>query len=253
MAMKRRRPQARGSRKRSRFVKRTGRRKYGRMSRRMTLYKRGFSLSVVRTIHCSSTLTFNTVNTDGFWRYVQPSLDSIWTNFNGGATLCSLTNKSEYQALFEQYKLSAVKFMFRPYVSNLTADQNFSGTQTIIPLPRVCILKDPYSVITPTGTFTQSTLNTLLEGGGKVYRADRPWSVYLKPRIREQYGSGAIRHIKPQWTDLNTTAGTTMPHAGFHMFYFNDNFTNTAGDPSGPSTYQCNLMVKLYLKFRNPK
>lgn len=102
----------RPTKRRRRFTKRY--RRYG----RNRIRTRGRYLRVKRTIALGSAaepfLRFSTVATGNFWQYVTPTLDSAMNNFGTNSAMNGVTNIAEYQALFEQYKLSAVKYTFRP-------------------------------------------------------------------------------------------------------------------------------------------
>lgn len=228
-----------------------------RVFRRSTVFRRfgnrriGVPLLRERRMCCGIVpITFSTTATANFWKYVAPSLDNGIDTFQAVPTIvASLTNKAEYAALFDQYKLSAWKIKFVPKYQDYNLNQGGAAAPTAgIDVPMLCIVKDPYSTLTPTGTWNQSTLNTLLEQGGKVYRADKPVTVYMRPKVTEQYGGGANRYISPRYTDLTTTAGTTMPHRGFHMFAFNTTWNNAALSQNAWDVY-----ITYYLSFKNPK
>lgn len=189
------------------------------------------------------------VNLNSFWQYQTVSLANGPFRFSGSSRLSGLTNLSEYAALYDLYRLRAVKFEFLPKMGAIVQTQVVGATPATTSAnqpPRVCIIKDPQSTLVPSGTYTAANLNVLLENGGKIYRGDRKFSVYLRPKVTEQYGSGAIRYVSPQWTATDTT-GQAMEHRGFHMFLFRNNF-----DVS-PSDFAFDVFVTYYLQFKNPK
>lgn len=207
------------------------------------------TLTVKRMVSGTTPLTFSTTATANFWRFNTVSLDSGFVNYSTGSGIASLTNLTEYQALFEQYKLSAFKITFRPKFSNYNFNQiNNTTGATVYNIPYFCIIKDPATTVTPTGGWSQSTLNTLLEHGGKIVRADRPVSIYMKPKLVEQYGGGANRYVSPRFTDLTTLAGTATQHRGFHMMYFNGSW-----DTGSVAQNAWDVYITYYLKFTNPK
>lgn len=223
--------------------------KYGRrMSRRMRTVK-GAYLRVRRQICGSNQLSFNNTTTAGFWRYITPTIDNMFPNFADGSNLISLTNISEYTSLFDQYKFSAIKFTFRPRWTNISQPQTYTTTgQTTFYVPRVAVCMDHVPPTTPAGTFSRSTLNVMQEQGNvRFYRADRPFSIYLKPKVSEQYGGGATRYIRPAWTDLDTT-GRAVPYRGFQMFVFNDFWDTTM-----LASTSFDVQATVYLQFRNLK
>lgn len=190
--------------------------------------------------------------TSYFWQYQTVSLDKGIKNFDAtSTTLTGLSNKSEYQALFDQYKLGAYKITLRPRMQDINAAQFITtggtGTTGAHPPPRFCICIDGKSTLTPSGTYSPSTLNTLLENGGKIYRADKPVNIYVKSWITEQYGGGANRYVRAKYTDLNNVAGTDMAHRGFHMFLFREGFD------SSNTQLEWDVFITYYLTFKNAK
>lgn len=218
-----------------------------RPKRRYNVNKRDVTLSVRRLCVSGSPMTVSTTAVQNFWRYQTVSLDSGFQQFDvAGTTLVSLSNKGEYQALFDEYKLSAYKVTLIPKFVNYQTDQAVALGSTLVPY--ICIVKDPQSKLVPTGTWSATTLNILLENGGKIYRADRPINIYIKPKVTEQYGGGADRYVSPKFTDLSTAAGTSMPHRGFHMFVFVGTWV-----PAALAGLAWDVRTTYYLKFKNMK
>lgn len=244
---KRKRSSYGGVRKRRKFGsrRRVFKKRYGGRSRRT----RGAYLRVKRLVVANAPLTIGPgVGTAGFWQYVQPSLDIFMRDMNAVSpvSLGGLTNLTEYTNLFDQYKLSALKYTFVPRLSNINAEAvlNLTGT-SVIRKPYWCIVKDPQTQLTPTGAWSRANLNVLLEQGGKIYSADKPINIYLKPRISEQYGGGATRWVRPNWTTTDAP-GASMPHRGFHLFAFNDDFDSTSF-----ANMRWDVRVTYYLQFKN--
>lgn len=202
------------------------------------------SLTVKRTFYSGS------VNpaigaTNQFWSYLTPSLGSAGILFN--TTLSGLPNLTEYRDLFDTFKLSAVKYRLVPRVGPLTQDQTIPSTgTTFIDKPMISTLIDPKSQITASGTYSLGTYNTFLElGNVRRRRGDREVNIYWKPLIQEQYGSGALRYIKPRYTNIDTL-GQSMPHRGCYVFWHNWNFTSV-------SLPQYDVYVTYYLKFKGQR
>lgn len=167
-----------------------------------------------------------------------------------GNRLTGLNNLAEYQALFEQYKLSAYKVTFMPRLQNISAQQYEGGVLTTTPafrVPRFVIQKDAEGRIVPAGLYGPSTLNILMEGGGRIVRGDRTFSVYMKPKIVEQYGGGADRYVTPKYTDVGTTVGINVPHRGFHLMLFREGFDVANAD------MKWDVFITYYLRFKNAK
>lgn len=220
----------------------------GYRSRRMVVGRnlRPFSLNVVRKCCGSAPISFGTASTEQFYKYCTVSLTSGFQTFSATPTnVVTLNNLSEYAALFDQYRLNAYKIELVPRYQSYNADQN-SATTTVRNVPMVYICKDSGNTSVYTGVWQQVFLNGLLENGGKCFRADRKITIFQKPRVSEQYGAGANRYVKPQWTDLTTSAGNSMAHRGFHMFVYSNTFDNT-------SLPVFDVFVTYYLQFRNPR
>lgn len=203
-------------------------------------------LSIRRKTAGGASLTFSSAATENFYRYWTVSLTNGCQTFSPTPTVTNqLSDLSSFQSLFEQYRLNAYKIELHPRYLNFSADQN-TATTTVRNVPMVYICKDPTSATTYTGTWNQTFLNGLLENGGKCYRGDKKITIFMKPKVSEQYGGGANRYVKPQWTDLGTTAGNSMPHRGFHMFVYSNTFDNA-------SFPVYDVFVTYYLQFRNPR
>lgn len=166
----------------------------------------------------------STVSTNNFWCYCTPTL------MNAGilstTTLSGLPNLSEYTVLFDAYKISGIKYRFVPRNMDYNLGQ-INPTGTFYDVPMVSIINDPTSVVLPSGAYTMATYNTFAETGSlRRIRGDKEFTIYMKPLIQEQYGSGALRYIKPRFTATDSN-GQTMPHRGFHIFWHNFNFSST--------------------------
>lgn len=222
--------------KRGRFGKRT------RYSRRGTPY-----LRVRRTCYLGGFMP-NTTTTAGFCQYRTCSLTKGFFD-QTGASIGGLTNLSEYTPLFDLYKLKAYKITLRPRWTGINQTQQMSvplASATVYDVPYVAIKIDPTDTTTITGTYGATSFNAFLEQTGvRIKRADRAFSIYVKPKITEQYGSGANRYVTPNWTDLSTTFGQDMPHRGYWLYFFTQNFA---------SLYQSyDVFVTYYLQFKGAK
>lgn len=201
------------------------------------------ALRVCRTWYAGQVVP-STASTAGFWSYVTPSLSTAGTI--AGTALASLPNSAEYTNLFDTFKINAVKFKFRPRNVDLNLSQTNPSTGTVYTdVPYVTYLADSYNTLTPSGIYGITAYNTLLqEGKVKTIRGDKEFSIYMKPKIQEQFGSGAVRFVKPKYTATDTN-GTTMPHRGFHIFFHSYNFTGVFN--------QYDVYVTYYMTFRGQK
>lgn len=184
--------------------------------------------------------------TSTFWSYVEPTLSSAGTIF--GTSLNGLTNLSEYVNLFDLYKVNGIVFKFVPRLADLNqSQQNQTTGLQFTERPRLALFNDPMSQVTPAGSYGQSTFNSLMElGNVKDVRGDRQVTIYVKPKVREEYGIGAVRYVDPQWTNLSTAAGQTMPLRGFHIFGYNWGFGGFS--PAPLQAYD--VYVTYYLQFK---
>lgn len=184
------------------------------------------TLFVKRKVFCSS-INPSTVTTANFFSYVTPSLSSAGSMAN--VNIGGLTNIGEYQALFDQFKLSAIKYELYPRVTDLVNDQNPATGGTFRDRPYVSFCIDKKGTLTPTGTYVQATWNQFAESGNvKTVRGDKKVTIYLnKPMINEQFGGGANRYVSPKYADLDG-AGTTMQHRGFYIFFHTQTFAGSA-------------------------
>lgn len=186
----------------------------------------------------------STATTLNFWCYVTPTLQSA--GIMSSTTLAGLPNLTEYTNLFDTFKLAAIKYRFVPRNMDYNLSQvNPSTGTTFFDVPQVSILKDPQSTVSPSGVYGITSYNTLLEQGNvRRVRGDKEFSVYLKPLIQEQYGSGALRYIKPRYTGTDAS-GVAMPHRGFHIYWHNFNFSTTFTE--------YDVYVTYYMSFKGQK
>lgn len=206
MAVKRRRSSRRMRRRtRRKTSKRMLRRK--RSTPRVTSFKRT----------CWSTnFTPTAASTSGFWVYFT-------------TTFASISNNAEYVALFDQYKINAVKYTFRPrydsFAGNDTTDTTLPGV-TNQGGTMVHTIADPTSNVVPTGLYGASNLNTFLENGNvRTRTGNKAFSVYFKPMVDDSMATGTERK-RASWLP---TTNTTIVHNGFHCFFQDVNLTGTFG------------------------
>lgn len=200
------------------------------------------ALNVKRRVFAGS-VTTGTVSTGRFWSYVTTSLTSAGTLFT--TALGGLTNMTEYDALFDTYALKGVKFEFQPKLVDISQPQTYdSVSPAVLDRGYIDVIIDPKSNTVPSGTLTGATYNAFAEiGNPKTYRADKPFSVYFKPLIQEQYGGGFNRYITPRPTDITATA---MQHRGFHIFWRNQNMSSV-------TNVSFDVYVTYYLQFRGKR
>lgn len=159
----------------------------------------------------------STASTVDFWKYYSFSLNAM-------------TAYQDVTNMFDEYRIAGLKVEFHPrfngFAGNDTTDvtlpgiTNQSGT-------KLHILVDPSSTLTPSGTYTSSTLNLLLENGNvRTYSGNRVVSVYYKPKVFNTVSGLAANMIRSPWIRTDQVA---LPHYGFHAFSQDNNFSGTFG------------------------
>lgn len=207
-------------------------------------------LNVKRTV-CLGQFAPGTLTTDGFYKKMTVSLQTGFTS-NNGTSLGGLTNLTEFTALFDQYKLLAFKVVLRPQNRDYNLSQlNPSTGTTFYGFPYVSVMRDPFDVVAPSGTYGRTVYNSFLEQGGdkvKTYRGDKEIKIYCKSWVPDNYGNvGApsVRWTRPKWTQLDAN-GQAMQHYGYTLFFHNQNF-----DATTFNAYD--VFVTYYLKFRGSR
>lgn len=177
--------------------------------------------------------TPSTTGTNDFWRYYQFTLQQI-------------TNFTEMAALFDQYKMYALKYTFVPrydsFAGNDTTDTTLPGVTNQGGV-KLHIVKDPFSVVGPTGTYTSANLNSFLEQGNRVktYSGNRNVSVFFRTTVNQTVEGTNTNRVRAVW--LNTTQ-TNIAHSGFHVFAQDVNLTGVFGQ-------SFDVFVTAYLMLRN--
>lgn len=225
MAIKRK---MRTSRRPSRYVKR---RRFNMVRRKRVGLRPAKRLAIKRTIYAGN-WTFGTAATTDFWRYVTFQASSI-------------NNFTEMAGLFDEYKINAVKITYRPAYDNV-ANLGAAGTLAQ-PQAYAHVLIDPASTLIPSGVYSSGNMNTFLENQGvRTYTLNRPFSVYVRPKVQDQLfgGSTSTRTVKPPYIKTTETA---VDHRGFHMFLQQNNFANTN------TNIRLDIFATYYITLRNIK
>lgn len=160
--------------------------------------------------------TPSTATTNSFWRYT-------------GVTPINIPNWSEYQALFDQYRINGVKATFRPRYDSFAGNDTTDVTLPNITNQAGClmhVINDPTSSVTPTGVYGSTVLQSFMEQGNvKTYSGNKAFSIYFKPTIEDNIVSGTQRRKAP-WLQ---TKDNSIPHWGFHVFAQDVNLTGNFG------------------------
>lgn len=171
----------------------------------------------LKRTYYSGIWTVSNTTTSDFWKYFEPTLSN---GFN---------NPAEFTGVFDQYRINGITVTFRPRFDNVAAPVTGSTPMTMLK-PYLCTIVDPQSTLTPTGVYSPSTLNVLLENGGKIRSATRPLSVWYKPMVQipTNIGSG-VMYVKSPWL---RSVDTATPHRGFHAHFFEQSFGTNFTDLS---------------------
>lgn len=215
--------------------KRVSRRRTGRKRRRsggVSTFRRRMLRRMNRTMYLKRTYyagawTFATTTTNDFWRY-------------NTFTTSSINNFTELAAVFDEYKICAIKQTWRPRYDSIDA-----ANATAAPEAYAHVIIDPESNITPTGTYSAATENAFLENGDRVktFKCNRPFSVYFKPKISVQTAAS----VTYQRSKFLPVADTTDIHRGYHMFLHVNNLTTSS------TNFVLDSFVTVYLKLRGRK
>lgn len=188
--------------------------RYGRVARPVSL--RGQVANIKRTFYMQN-WNPNTASVDGYWKYFT-------------FRLSDLPNYTELLALWDQFKISAIKVTFRPrydnFAGNDTVDTTLPGV-TAQGLTMAHVINDTGSQLVPSGAYNTSTLNSFLEQGTvRSYQGTKPFSVYFKPTVYMTVSASATsRLIRAPY--IMTQDGWNTSHRGFHMFLQDVNLTGT--------------------------
>jgi hypothetical protein len=160
-----------------------------------------------------------TTVTNDFWKYFSQNLNN-------------LPDYAQYTAVFDQYRIKYLKFTLIPrydsFAGNDTTDTTLPGVTNQAGV-MVHVIIDPSSIITPSGSYNSTNLNTFMENGRvKTYSGNKPITFTVKyPCIADDVnGTASSKHIRAPW--INTTNFIT-PHRGAHVFVQDVNLTGVFG------------------------
>lgn len=190
------------------------RRRLYRKVRRTTVSRLKLKPVAFKRTFCLNSWAPATINATDFWKYYQ-------------FRMTDLPNLSEYQALFDTYKINGIKVTFRPRFDNYAGNDTTDITPPGVTNQGACylhLINDPYSTVTPSGTYTRTNLNSFLENGNvKSVKLTRPVSIYVKPTMTDSVGSGLPQAVRPKYLSLSNNAN--IVHNGFHAFISDVNMT----------------------------
>lgn len=189
------------------------------------------TVSMKRTSYAGN-WTFGTATTNDFWRYVTIDMSS----FN---------NFSEMAAIFDEYRVNAIKVTYRPAYDSVA--QATAASAVTQPQAFAHYVVDPASTVIPSGTYNITSLNTLLENGNvKTRTLNRPFSIYYKPKVLDQVfntGTAGVMRKSP-WI---RTSETSASFRGYHMYIQQNGFN------LGNLNIKLDTYITFYVQFRNVK
>lgn len=176
--------------------------------------------------------TMGTATTSDFWRF---------ETFNTS----KINNFAEIAALFDEYKINAIKVTYRPKYDSVIATTG-AGT-TLVPQAYAHVLVDPGSTLAPTGLYTTANLNTFLENQGvRTKTLNKPFSIYFRPKMSDQVlGGGTASRVIP--SKFVKTSETAVDFRGYHIFLQQNNMGNTNTQVS------LDVFYTFYMTLKNPK
>lgn len=164
-----------------------------------------------------------------------------WTAYPYTFRAGNLPNYSAYQALFDQYRINAVKLTFTPYWDNNDLGQQ--GSTTVAAMPRVYTIIDRNGI----GPGSIATEDLMLEYGNcrQITRPGQPFSIYIKsPGIEtdvEVSGVGVpAMTMYKKFLDTNTG---TVDHFGCAIGWIQPGVTGT-------TSFNYHVVATYYLQFK---
>lgn len=211
------------------------------MRKRRRIFKRPARfLSMLRPVYSTKrtryqeTWSWGSAATDQFFRYY-------------AMTSANINNFAEYASVFDEYKVCALRYTFRPAYDSVTVYDVANSASPSQPQAYAHVCIDPAGTTLPSGTYSASSLNTFLEQDRvKTYPLNKPFSIYFKPKSQDQLfgGSTATRIVKPGWIK---TTNTAVDFRGFYIYVQQNGFAvSNAG-------IKLDVFITAYLQFRNPK
>lgn len=146
-------------------------------------------------------------------------------------SLSGLPSASELTSLFDQYRITGIKVTVRPrydsFAGNDTTDTTLPGV-TNQGGNDIHVIIDPNNDLTPAGAYNTTTLNTFLENGNvQTFSGNRPFSVFVRPKVGLDVGGVASAQRSSQWIQ---TSQPGILHYGMQMFITDVGMTGNFGN-----------------------
>lgn len=147
-------------------------------------------------------------------------------------SLSALPDYSDFQLLFDQYRIVKIDVMLHPQANFL----NYAGMGTLSALP---IMYYSFDADGPLGTPTQSEL--LEKQGVKFKQMTKPFTLHIKPRVLTGLtdGTGAVVSAGVKYAPWIDCSDSMIQHFGFKYYMANLN-----GSPSLDITMICRYYIE---------
>lgn len=153
--------------------------------------------------------------------------------------LSDVPNVSEFQNLFDMYRIKAIKMVFYP--TNTSVSISGGGTAVNIVTPRFISVIDEDDASAPT---TQEELFQYQTC--KITTVNKKHTIYFKPKVAQEiYNGASTAYAVPSGTPWLNLASTTIQHYG--VKWCMESAGSTA--PVGAFSYKVN--VTYYLEFKS--
>lgn len=211
------------------YKRRTGRKKRTYKKKKMVLYKKPTNNFSIKRMVWLENWAFNTVSTNGFYRYYAPTISQM-QNFG-----------TEFAQMFDMYRVNGIKVTFQPRYTD------YEGGTGTIGVPYISLFVDQDSNLNPSGTYASGTYNSFLEnanGRVKTRQLIKPVSVYYKPKVAIDLQGGLNPSYYKAKCWLSTANASTVIQRGFYAFIHDNNFANSSG------TFSVDVFVTFYAQFK---
>lgn len=162
--------------------------------------------------------------------------NAVHTPYQGAfsTTLAQVANASELTALYDQYMITYVKYMFY-----LEIDPSAQAAASAI-YPKLYTVRDQDDSVVLSQNEMRERANLQI----RVLNPNRPVVIGYKPNLlTQQWYNGVTNGFTPAWSQWLDVSNANVPHYGFK---FNiDNFTNT--------NYRLRVETRVWIACKNTR
>lgn len=209
-------------------------------SKRLRVQRRA-GMRIVRNPRYLPSIQIKRTFYNGIWQPAVTTTNDFWKYYQ--YTLSNMPDQAQYTSIFDQYKITGVLTTFIPRFDNFDGSNRTTVGTTNSSGVALSIINDPYTVVSPSGTYTSANYNTFAEQGRvRLYEAGKTITVYSKPTIANTLLSGSNQLVKAPW--LQTSNNLTV-HYCFHAFAHDHNFSG-----SFMTSQAWDVYTTFYISFR---